>query len=225
MRKVSWIPIAVACAAVLALGGCGDTPKPAATAPVQTPTSDADVKLLIGLQLRDAGRFQEALGLFEQILAADPSNEKAQFNRATSFADLGRTAEAMAEFDRLAQLHPDDPDIVSNRAVVLMQLDRNEEALAACDKALAISPGRIPTRMLRAQVLSRLARYDDALKELDVAKGQQPSAVQIDLGRADVMRMRGDGAAAEAIYAELTARFPNEPRLTAEIDARRKAAK
>ena len=67
-------------------------------------------------------------------------------------------------------------------------------------------------------MLTKLKRYDDALKELDLAKGMQPNAVQVDLERADVLIARGDGAAAEALYVDLLARYPNEPRLKAEIE-------
>jgi Tfp pilus assembly protein PilF len=209
--------------ALLSLGSCGDDPKPAATTAQAPPLSDSDVKLGIALNMRQSGRFQEALGLFEQILAVDPDNEKAQFNRATVYADLGRTNEALAEFDRLVQLHPDDTDILTNRGVVLMQVNRLDEALASVDKALSIQSGRIPTRLLRAQVLTKMTRYDDALKELDVAKSMQPNAVEADLGRASVFAAQGNGAAAEAIYNELLTRFPGEPRLKAMIDAQRSA--
>lgn len=209
--------------ALLSLGSCGDDPKPAATTAQAPPLSDADVKLGIGLNLRDSGRYQEAIGLFEQILAVDPNNEKAQFNRATVLADLGRRSEALAEFDRLVKLHPDDADILTNRGIVLMQLQRLDEALASIDKALTIESGRIPTRLVRAQVLTAMTRYDDALKELDVAKSMQPGAVEADLGRAAVFAAQGNGAAAEAIYNELLTRYPGQPRLKAMIDAQRSA--
>ena len=98
MRTASLLTVLVISVAATTLAACSDKPKPPPTQPLPS-VGDSEVKLGIGVQLVGAGRYQEALGLFEQILAVDPTNEKAKFNQAAMFAQLGRTQEAMAAFD------------------------------------------------------------------------------------------------------------------------------
>lgn len=121
-----------------------------------------------------AGRIQEAAGLCQSILAANPGHFDA-LNLLGVLHLRGRDlAAALDCFTRATQLHPGLPEPFNNRGVVLQQLRRWEEALQSFQKALAISPDFIDALFNRAVVLSELKRWDDALAAYKRVLALQP---------------------------------------------------
>ena len=205
--------------AAAATASCADeAPESAPAAQQASALHQAQVKLGIGLQMYQTGRFNEALGLFDQVLALDPSNHEAQFNRASAMAQLGRNDEALREFDRLLTERPTDPAILSNRGITLNQLGRAEEALVNIDQALAASPDTPAWLLARSQILVNLARGDEALQATERAKAIAPTMTQCDMQRAAVLQSLGRMVEAQQVYDALRAQYPNDAALKQAID-------
>jgi tetratricopeptide (TPR) repeat protein len=182
------------------------------TAQQASKLSEADTKLRLGLQMYQAGRFQESIGLFEQTLALDPQNHEAQFNRASALAQLQRNDEALREFDRMLAepTHQNDPAVLANRAITLNQLGRSTEALDNIDRALAVANTEAPWHIVRAETLLALGRHEESLQSAERAKSLRPDLAQIELIRAQDLAALGKAAEADAIYEELLKKFPTD---------------
>jgi len=108
------------------------------------------------LELHKQERFDEALAIFDKMLARYPNAVEAHYNRATILGDLKRFDEALAAYDKVLALRPDFVFALNNRGWVLQKLRRYDEALASYDKALAIDPNYSAARdnrdlLMRAQ--------------------------------------------------------------------------
>lgn len=87
-----------------------------------------------------AGRLDEALAAFDQLLAAQPQAIEALYNKGVILSELKRPAEALALFDRAMAQMPNAPNILYNRGVVLVALGRHQDAVANYDRALQLQP-------------------------------------------------------------------------------------
>ncbi len=98
--------------------------------------------LLAGL-LGRLSRAEEALDLWDQLLAIDPFNAVALHERGLTLHWLGRTDEAIASLDRACAIDPDNPTAIGNLAVVLADAGRNLDAVRGFRRALALQPGNL----------------------------------------------------------------------------------
>ncbi|HWY60598.1 MAG TPA: tetratricopeptide repeat protein [Rhizomicrobium sp.] len=110
-----------------------------------------------------AGKPNEALSAFDQLLAARPGETQALFGRATALKMLGRLSEARAGYDTVLARMPTAPGALYNRGEVLNALGLHEDALADFDRALAIKPDFANAVLGRGIALQRLYRTGEAL--------------------------------------------------------------
>src|SRR5215475_10084579 len=122
-----------------------------------------------GVSLLGAGRADEALACFDQILVRHPRVVEVLSARAIALADLGRHSEALLTCDQAIKIRPDYVDAHYNRALMLQRLGRIEEALQGCDRAIALSPSHLNALTNRSALLLALGRYGEAMASADVA--------------------------------------------------------
>jgi len=133
-------------------GGSGTVqfrPNESMAAPAQPPAiTPADILALSsrGLELHALQRFDEALAVFDKVLAVDPNVVEAHYNRGNILGDLQRFDEALAAYDKALALKPDFAFALNNRGWTLQQLKRYDDALASYDKALAINPDYVAAK-------------------------------------------------------------------------------
>jgi tetratricopeptide (TPR) repeat protein len=122
-------------AAFAVLGSaCGDEPTVATTTAAQavgetgvtdSPTFAKEVAAHAALT---GGKHEEALRLYDELLALDPKNLPARINRAATLSLLGRNEEALVATEECLAADPKDPEIRINRAQILYNLARHQEA-------------------------------------------------------------------------------------------------
>lgn len=78
--------------------------------------------------LRLAGRYEEALLVYDRVLAILPHDELGQNNKAFSLFQLGRIEEAIAIFDDMLSMNSNDVTAWMNKAYALRALGRINEA-------------------------------------------------------------------------------------------------
>jgi predicted O-linked N-acetylglucosamine transferase (SPINDLY family) len=105
--------------------------------------------LQIAMEHHRAGRWQEAEGLYQQVLAVQPEHAGALFSYGLLALAVGRADAAAEMFGRSAELAPESADAHLNFASTLQTLGRREAAMAAYRRGLALQPRH-------AQALSNL---------------------------------------------------------------------
>ncbi len=119
---------------------------------------------------RDAGRLDEAVGLYRRALAAKPSWLEGRWALATLLYDQDRFGEARAEFERVVRARPADGQARALLGLCRSRLGEREEALADLMKARELG---IPAAEVRsvatfqaALLLNRLGDPDGAFELL-----------------------------------------------------------
>ncbi len=120
--------------------------------------------------------FQQALEIFDRLVATNQDIPEAWNNRGVALFSLGRMDEALDSYDRSLALEGENLDALRNKAFVLRGLRRLEEALAAYDTVLQ-KGGDAYDLESAAVVLTGLGRLEEALNCLYLARDQ------ISLGR------------------------------------------
>ena len=115
----------------------------------------------------DPGDEERALNDLEEVLALEPQNEKARFNRGLVKIRQGEDVAWDADFIALLATNPQHAS-AENALCWGYALDaRAEESLRHCDRAQALGVD-IAARDGRAMALAQLGRYDEAIAELEV---------------------------------------------------------
>ena len=142
-------------------------------------TSDIEAMQYLGLLYMQQNRPAEALPLFTQALALNPTATDALTACAGALMQLGRAAEAIEKLDALQALRPNDADVHYNRGVVLAALGRNPEAAAAYRCALAIRPDHWSALFNLGNQEAVALHYAEAIRCYDKVLALAPGHVDV----------------------------------------------
>ena len=93
------------------------------------------------LASHQAGRLDDAITLYEQILVLEPNFAEVHNNRGLALAELDRPEEAVASYAQAVAIKPDNPETLCNWGIALAQIERWDEAEAIFRRAIATHPG------------------------------------------------------------------------------------
>jgi serine/threonine protein kinase len=142
--------------------------------------------------LMEFGKYEEAVGVFRDVLASAPAEAEAHNNLGLCLAQLGRLEEACACVKRAVELKPDYPEASSNLGGYLGQLGQFEQGIAACDRAIAIKPGWAEAHANRGANLTGLGRFDEAAVCFDRALQADPEYWKAYVMSAESLARRGE---------------------------------
>ena len=83
-----------------------------------------------GVSILIAGRYNEAINLFDKVLAVDPNNTLALSNKGTTLAYLQKYNEAISLFNKALSIEPNNTGILNSKGNVLVSLQKYNEAKA-----------------------------------------------------------------------------------------------
>ncbi len=107
----------------------------------QTPKDELGTAyFLLGSLFEASEKPAEAVGAYEQAVAAEPGLIQAQVALGNSYLKQGRLEDALQTFEAVAQLTPDDYAVHQQLAVIYQQLGRYDEALTEANQALSLAP-------------------------------------------------------------------------------------
>ncbi|MFN4096823.1 MAG: 50S ribosomal protein L11 methyltransferase [Sphingomonas sp.] len=106
----------------------------------------ADVLPLLAGLLGRLSRAEEALPLWDRLIALDPFNAVALHEKGLTLHWLGRTDDAIASLERACAIDPDNPVAIGNLAVVLADAGRNFDAVRRFRHALELQPDNLHLR-------------------------------------------------------------------------------
>ncbi len=93
-----------------------------------------------GNKLYNQGKIEAALGVYEDVLKADPDFVKAWNNKGLALYGLRNYGEARKALETAVKINPSLAAPWHNLGMVLLALDQPREALKAFDVALGIAP-------------------------------------------------------------------------------------
>lgn len=138
------------------------------------------------VEAHQAGRFDEAEGLYRTVLDGEAGHALALANLGVLLLQTDRPDEGLALIDRSLAIRPDQPQALGNKARVLAGQGRLPEALEACQAALGFTPEDAQLHALSGQLLRALGLPADAVEAFAMARrlGLAPAALLFDQAQA-----------------------------------------
>src|SRR6266496_1060250 len=120
-----------------------------------------------------------ALALFSQAIAANPTNFVAYYNRGRLQQNEGHFLEAMADFNKLLELDPNHSGVRQLRGALQLRLGHIDEAIADFDRYLLRVPKAEPHHWQRGIAYYFARRYDHACRQFTLNHGTDTNDVEI----------------------------------------------
>jgi len=121
---------------------------------------------ILGLELDDAGRLEEAIAHYRDALRFSTAYTDARINLASALARAGRFDEASSHYAEALRIAPGDVLALRGIGLALAQMGRDPEAISHLEGAVAADPRDAPTRNNLAALLLRQGRLDEAEAQL-----------------------------------------------------------
>src|SRR5438270_567899 len=194
---------------------------------IATGRAFADAHHLLGLSYSLAGQPDKALEQLDRALALNPNYIEALIHRALVLNELGREAEANAMLRRARQVsserragfHGHVAAKLANQHGALAQAYYEagglNEAIAQYEAALELGPGFHDLRYKLGRMLLEAGRALDAHEHFQTIVRERPSFLDAAAMLGLACYLAGDGLAARAVWEELRARRPEDPRVEA----------
>ncbi len=160
----------------------GDAEKSAAdlSRAKQIKRSDKGVDKIIAEaeSLRKAGKFTEALELYNQAAETYPDSQNIYVNRGNIYNDdLQDYDAAIADYNAALAINPRSALAYLNRGLAYNRLDKRAEAIADFDKAIELAPNFALAYNNRAWTNYELGNYDESIIDADKALKLKPNEV------------------------------------------------
>ncbi len=163
----------------------------------------------LAVELCRIERFDEAMGVFDKLLALDPTSADTHYNRARALQQLRRFGPARDGYCRVLELRPDHAGALTNLGVVAQELGDPDGALARFDAALAANPANPEALYNRGLTLHRLKRFAEAVDSYDQAIAIFPGHATAFYNRGLALHALGRPRDALASYDAALARKPD----------------
>jgi tetratricopeptide (TPR) repeat protein/DNA-binding winged helix-turn-helix (wHTH) protein len=141
----------------------------------------------LGRLLRGEERYDEAIAILKQGMAADPDAPDLYNALGGIYSQLGRHSEAVAAEQHYVALAPQEPNAYDSLALILQWSGEYQKARDAYDQALRLDPNFAVSVVNLGNLFYQMGRYDDALRQY-----QQYTA----MAQTEPDRARGYGAIA-----------------------------
>ena len=101
-----------------------------------------------------------AIDLYTQLLALNPDNADAYYNRGNVRYDLGDKSGALSDYDKSISLKPDFAEAYNNRGWLKIDLDDLAGSLSDCNRAISLKPDYAETYDSRAVCYRKMAEKE-----------------------------------------------------------------
>ena len=146
--------------------------------------------------LGEAGRTDDALLAWQQVLKLDPGDKDAGYQclekRGVIMHNLKRFEEALSDHQQAHALDPASANACINAGAALQALHRDEEALVWFDRAVGLKPNLFAALRNKALSLIQVGRFDEAITILNRADTIDPGNSEIAWNLALLQLMAGD---------------------------------
>lgn len=130
---------------------------------IMTDTSATSDWVERGANRVDKKRYQNALELYERVIAAEPDNAIAWRKKAGVQMDLEHPYDALTTIERALELAPNAASSLNEKAIALAGLDRVAEALPYFQRAIEIDPTCYAAYLNLGSHVLELGQFEEAL--------------------------------------------------------------
>lgn len=155
---------------------------------------------LTGFIAQSSGATDEAIRIYEDVVAAAPDDWEIWNNLGNVRRIAGDLDGAIAALGRAAALKPDHGNIHSNLGAALAMAGRYGESLSAMAEAARIAPQDGTALLELSRALNRVQCHQDAVRVLEQAILYAPTDQALRTEMALTEELRGDRAAAERAW-------------------------
>jgi tetratricopeptide (TPR) repeat protein len=141
--------------------------------------------------LHQAGRLDEARGLYEQVLAAEPGHADALHLLGYLWFQRGDVQRALDLIGRAIALKPADAGFRYNRALILQQARRLDEAAADFREVARLQPADAGAWAGLGEALLGLGQAGEALDAFERALALAPHSAELQSNRGVALRLMG----------------------------------
>jgi tetratricopeptide (TPR) repeat protein len=137
-----------------------------------------------------------AIPLWQQALALNPDDDRAQTSLAAALASTGRPAEAIPHFEKAVAANPDYDDAVSGLGAALMATGRLADSIPQYQRALRINPENIEALANLGAALAQTGRLNEAIVQLERAVALDPEYMGAQANLGGALLQKGEPAQA-----------------------------
>ncbi len=164
--------------------------------------------MAIAVKQHQAGRLDEAVALYRQVLTIDNSNVVAYSNLGAALQQQGRLKEAADCYHRALALQPELVEALGNLGTVFKLQGKSEEAAGSYRRALALRPDCAVVHCDLGVVLQEQGRLDEAIACYRRAIELEPGFVQAFFNLGTALERSGDLNGSIACYQQAIALRP-----------------
>jgi cellulose synthase operon protein C len=183
---------------------------------------NARVQFMKGEALYQRGRILEALAPLERAIELDPQLADGYHLLAFVYGDTGEDEQAERMSARAAELNPSYSRAEAGLSLDSYSTARYEELIGSRGAAQqpAVAKGELAHYNL-GMAFRQQALYDEALREFRLATERGENSYLVQQAEAEMLLLRGDGAAALELYQALLQQEPSSPKLWNEFGVTR----
>ncbi|HRD01068.1 MAG TPA: tetratricopeptide repeat protein [Candidatus Saccharicenans sp.] len=170
---------------------------------------DLEAMNLQAISLRQAGRTQEAIHLYQLILNIKPDFSEALYNLGIALGELNRFDEAEKVYLRAIRLNPYLAQAHHNLGDLYFRQGRLDEAEEQFLKAIELSPGYTSAYLNLGEIYRRKRDIAKARECVEKALSLQPESVQARNLLGNILRESGKSTEALNEYQQVLARNPS----------------
>jgi hypothetical protein len=127
----------------------------------------SEAALALGYCLHLMGNYEEALGIYDQLLASSPRSFAGWNNRGNTLLELCRFEEAAASYLMALDIRPVAHDTRVALATCFQALAKVEDSMAACDMVLGADPDHAEAHWNRSLLLLLTGNYQEGWREYE----------------------------------------------------------
>lgn len=134
-------------------------------------------------------QYEEALGIYEQVINLNPNLIRAYIGKGNALANLERSGEALVAFEQAIRLDSKSAIAHYGTGLALYDLERYKEALNVCNRAIDLDPNLARAYYTKGNVLAELNRNIEALEAYDQAIYLDPKTATVYHNKGSVLRV------------------------------------
>ena len=168
-----------------------------------------NVRARLGLVLLRAGKVQEAIDQYEQVLAVNPHWSSAHNDLANALRRAGRVDEAIAHYNQALQIEPHLFEAHYGLAATWKQAGRLDEAIQQYRQAVEIRPDFAMARNDLGNTLLQTGKIQDAIGQFEQALRIDPACLEAHNNLGNALVQSGDLTEAARQYRQALEIQPN----------------
>jgi tetratricopeptide (TPR) repeat protein len=166
--------------------------------------------LVEGDLLVDAGELEQAMALYNKVIAISPDNKDVLYARALLAEQLDDVAQAERDLLRIIELDPENAHALNALGYTLAdRTDRLSEALSYIQKAMELAPDEVAIIDSMGWVQYRLGNSEAALRYLRQAYEISEYDGEIGAHLGEVLWVTGDEDGARKVWEQARQRHPD----------------